>query len=73
MLNIGLAAGILDTKVFSMFVLEALFLTFMTTPATLALYPPESRKRVVATGADFAGVSGTSSHFVVHIRSLEGD
>ena len=29
-LNVGLSAGILDTRVFSMFVFEALILTFAT-------------------------------------------
>ncbi|CDO69869.1 hypothetical protein BN946_scf184884.g28 [Trametes cinnabarina] len=44
-LNVGLAAGILSQRVFSMFVLEALLLTFMTTPAVTILYPPEIRVR----------------------------
>ncbi|KAG2130618.1 Sodium/hydrogen exchanger family-domain-containing protein [Suillus bovinus] len=46
-LNIGLSAGILSQRVFSMFVLEALTLTFMTTPLVTALYPPE--RRIIAT------------------------
>ncbi|TFK52391.1 hypothetical protein OE88DRAFT_1628146 [Heliocybe sulcata] len=49
-LNVGLTAQILNQRVFSMFVLEALLLTFMTTPAVAALYPPERRVRVSATG-----------------------
>ncbi|THH32414.1 hypothetical protein EUX98_g1774 [Antrodiella citrinella] len=52
-LNVGLQAGILSPRVFSMFVLEALLLTFMTTPAVVFLYPPHMRKRVTATGASF--------------------
>jgi len=44
-LNVGLEAGILSKKVFSMFVLEALTLTFLTTPLVTALYPPERRQR----------------------------
>ncbi|KAI0344479.1 hypothetical protein BDW22DRAFT_1326663 [Trametopsis cervina] len=52
-LNVGLSAGILSQRVFSMFVLEALLLTFMTTPAVVLLYPPHLRKRVTATGANF--------------------
>lgn len=39
MLNVGLSAGILDTRTFSMFVLHALILTFMTTPLTILIYP----------------------------------
>ncbi|EPQ54638.1 hypothetical protein GLOTRDRAFT_77272 [Gloeophyllum trabeum ATCC 11539] len=49
-LNVGLSAGILSKRVFSMFVLEALLLTFMTTPAVTYLYPPERRVRVSAAG-----------------------
>lgn len=56
-LNVGLSAGILSPRVFSMFVLEALLLTFMTTPAVLMLYPPHLRVRVAATGANFANVA----------------
>lgn len=42
-LNVGLQAGILDQRTFSMFVLHALILTFMTTPLVLAFYPPKYR------------------------------
>ncbi|KII94608.1 hypothetical protein PLICRDRAFT_33408 [Plicaturopsis crispa FD-325 SS-3] len=42
-LNVGLSAGILDTRTFSMFVVHALILTFMTTPITLLFYPPQHR------------------------------
>ncbi|KAF8076796.1 Sodium/hydrogen exchanger family-domain-containing protein [Lyophyllum atratum] len=44
-LNIGLQANILDTRTFSMFVVHALILTFMTTPLTLLFYPPKYRAR----------------------------
>ncbi|KAG8214380.1 Sodium/hydrogen exchanger family-domain-containing protein [Butyriboletus roseoflavus] len=47
-LNVGLQAGILSQRVFSMFVLEAVTLTFITTPLVLALYPPERRVRAGA-------------------------
>ncbi|KAM5539392.1 hypothetical protein V8D89_006844 [Ganoderma adspersum] len=56
-LNVGLTAGILSQRVFSMFVLEALVLTFMTTPAVVLLYPPELRVRASATGANFANAN----------------
>ncbi|KIM29630.1 hypothetical protein M408DRAFT_68062 [Serendipita vermifera MAFF 305830] len=42
-LNIGLQANILDQRLFSMFVVMALVLTFVTTPLALAVYPPEHR------------------------------
>ncbi|KZT65834.1 hypothetical protein DAEQUDRAFT_814014 [Daedalea quercina L-15889] len=45
-LNVGLSAGILTQKVFSMFVLEAVFLTFMTTPLVNTFYPPSMRVRL---------------------------
>lgn len=57
-LNVGLSAGILDQRVFSMFVLEAMVLTFMTTPAVTYLYPPHLRIRVTATGQNFNNVDG---------------
>ncbi|OJA12207.1 hypothetical protein AZE42_09565 [Rhizopogon vesiculosus] len=68
-LNIGLSAGILTQKVFSMFVFEALILTFMTTPLVSLLYPPERRTRITAAGitqptlggADFDGKSDRKS------------
>ncbi|TFL05809.1 potassium:hydrogen antiporter [Pterulicium gracile] len=42
-LNIGRDANILDTRTFSMFVLHAVVLTVVTTPLTLAFYPPKHR------------------------------
>ena len=39
-----------------MFVLEALVLTFMTTPLVTTLYPPHVRKRISATGIPFGNV-----------------
>ncbi|KAG5636492.1 hypothetical protein H0H81_007826 [Sphagnurus paluster] len=56
-LNVGLSAGILTPRVFSMFVLEALTLTFMTTPLVTRFYPPHVRKRTSATGATFGNVA----------------
>jgi hypothetical protein len=41
-----------------MFVLEALTLTFLTTPAVSALYPPHLRVRAAGAGANFASVAG---------------
>ncbi|SJX65374.1 related to KHA1-Putative K+/H+ antiporter [Sporisorium reilianum f. sp. reilianum] len=45
-LNIGLSAGILDTRVFSMFVLMAVVSTVITTPLTLWIYPESHRTRL---------------------------
>ncbi|KAF8965970.1 Sodium/hydrogen exchanger family-domain-containing protein [Flammula alnicola] len=56
-LNVGLSAGILSPRVFSMFVLEALVLTFMTTPLVTWLYPPHFRRRIASTGANFDNVA----------------
>ena len=44
-LNVGFQAGILDTRLFSMFVLHAIILTFITTPLTLLWYPESKRTR----------------------------
>ncbi|KAI0252194.1 Sodium/hydrogen exchanger [Lactifluus subvellereus] len=48
-LNVGLSAGILTTRVFSMFVLEALLLTFATTPTVSFLYPPHLHTQATVT------------------------
>lgn len=66
-LNVGLNAGILSPRVFAMFVLEALLLTFMTTPAVVLLYPPEKRVRVSPTGANFNNVPGGDKSQAVSI------
>jgi Kef-type K+ transport system membrane component KefB len=52
-LNVGLSAGILSQRVFSIFVLQALVLTFMTTPLVKWLYPPHLRRRDAASGLNF--------------------
>ncbi|EIN10840.1 cation/H+ exchanger [Punctularia strigosozonata HHB-11173 SS5] len=52
-LNVGLQAGVLDTRVFSMFVVHALVLTFMTTPLTILFYPAKLRVHpATATGLE---------------------
>ncbi|KAJ7246597.1 potassium:hydrogen antiporter [Mycena haematopus] len=43
-LNIGLSAGILNPRTFSMFVLHAIILTCATTPLTMFFYPPKYHK-----------------------------
>ena len=44
-LNIGLQAGVLSQRVFSMFIVEALTLTCLTKPLVSVLYPLEYRNR----------------------------
>jgi hypothetical protein len=58
-LNVGLQAGILDTRTFSMFVVHALVLTVITTPLTLLFYPAKYRVKVDGTGA---GVESGTIH-----------
>lgn len=73
-LNVGLSAGILTQKVFSMFVFEALFLTFMTTPVVTVLYPPHLRTRATAIGGNFKAtneVEGTQRKRVEEPESTE--
>jgi Kef-type K+ transport system membrane component KefB len=45
-LNIGLAANILDTRTYSMFVVAAIVITFATTPLVLLFYPVKYRTRI---------------------------
>ncbi|KAH6647647.1 Sodium/hydrogen exchanger family-domain-containing protein [Truncatella angustata] len=47
-LNIGLEAGILTQKTFTMFVVMALVTTFATTPIVKGLYPPWYQKKIEA-------------------------
>ncbi|ESK94122.1 potassium:hydrogen antiporter [Moniliophthora roreri MCA 2997] len=42
-LNVGFQAGILDSRTFSMFVVHAVVLTFITTPLVLMFYPERVR------------------------------
>ena len=51
-LNIGLQAGILDTRIFSMFVVMAVVSTIATTPLTLLVYP--HKYRTYLTGSAIA-------------------
>lgn len=60
-LNVGLQAGVLDTRTFSMFVLHALVLTFMTTPLTLLFYPPQHRSHMAPKGENLPDVEGLPS------------
>ncbi|KAI0304002.1 cation/H+ exchanger [Russula brevipes] len=66
-LNVGLQAKILDQRVFSMMVLQALVLTFITTPFTILFYPPRCRvhfSTALEGGAPpGAGVPATSDEF----------
>jgi len=47
-LNIGLQAGIISTRVFTIFVVMALITTFATTPLVEWLYPPWYQKKLAA-------------------------
>lgn len=73
-LNVGLSAGILSQRVFSMFVLEALVLTFATTPLVTSFYPAHLRVRAAATGANFDNVNdGDREGRPSQVKSLGGD
>ncbi|OJA15696.1 hypothetical protein AZE42_08847 [Rhizopogon vesiculosus] len=64
-LNIGFQAGILSQRVFSMFVLEALTLTFITTPLVTALYPPD-RRTIAAPGSALPQVTDQQKSHMQH-------
>ncbi|KAF6744698.1 potassium:hydrogen antiporter [Ephemerocybe angulata] len=61
-LNIGLQAGILDARTFSMFVVHALVLTFITTPLTLLFYPAKYRHPTAIRGARRGAQPDPESH-----------
>lgn len=54
-------ANILDIRLFSIFVLDAIILTFMTTPLTIWIYPARVRKHI----------GHTSSHALVDQDAIE--
>lgn len=64
-------------RIYTMFVLEALLLTFSTTPVVAAIYPPQYRKRAVAGGPDYDGIAdqedsskdSTSPPYITAIRA----
>jgi hypothetical protein len=56
-----------------MFVLEALALTFMTTPLVSAIYPPEKRKRGSMDGANFLHVADDTPEDISSVKSRERD
>lgn len=70
MLNVGLQAGILDTRTFSMFVVHALVLTVITTPLTLFFYPPKYRVRAsgAGPGVESGAISRASSDTEIKTR-----
>ncbi|KAF5346111.1 hypothetical protein D9758_009957 [Tetrapyrgos nigripes] len=45
-LNVGFQAGVLNTKTFSMFVVHAILVTFLTTPLVLLFYPEKYRVHI---------------------------
>ncbi|GAA5821255.1 hypothetical protein JCM10212_004220 [Sporobolomyces blumeae] len=59
-LNQGLSVGIINEKVFSIFVLEALLLTFAATPLTLLAYPPHIRRGAIVDLASSTSSSDAS-------------
>ncbi|KAI0268172.1 cation/H+ exchanger [Gloeopeniophorella convolvens] len=65
-LNVGFQAGILNQRVFSMFVLHALVLTFMTTPLTLLIYP--AHVRTSAGGPSIEKTIGPSASATVSLE-----
>jgi len=80
-LNIGLKAGVLNTKVFAMFVLMAVVTTFLTTPLTLLFYPESyhHRKRIEIAqqngskifASHLSSQSTEKSSFLVVLSQLE--
>jgi Kef-type K+ transport system membrane component KefB len=57
-LNLGLEAGVIDTRVFTIMVMMALLTTFMTTPLIMWVYPPHKRGNI----APSAKSEGASIH-----------
>lgn len=85
MLNVGLSAGIINQRLFSMFVIVALVLTFITTPFTVWIYPTRHRESHSGSNkavtdreatshridANGAGGRAQTSRFLVVLQKLE--
>jgi hypothetical protein len=61
-LNVGLQAGIMDQRLFSMFVVHALVLTFITTPLTLFIYPVHHRRPESKDTVEEGPVQASTDH-----------
>lgn len=79
-LNVGFQAKILNERVFSMFVLHAIVLTFITTPLTILVYPSRVRTHggtnlekalIPGTGASTTSGEFTRSRFAVILDGME--
>ncbi|KAF7316449.1 hypothetical protein MIND_00163900 [Mycena indigotica] len=68
-LNIGLSAGILDSRTFSMFVLHAIILTVMTTPLTIMFYPPKHRVHEGRSKSTKKDPEGSTGHHEGEIKT----
>ncbi|EJC99637.1 Sodium/hydrogen exchanger [Fomitiporia mediterranea MF3/22] len=60
-INLGLQAGILTTKVFAMFVVHAVVLTFFITPLTALIYPERFHTHLHARSQDEVIASSVST------------
>ncbi|KAG6917302.1 hypothetical protein DXG01_003143 [Tephrocybe rancida] len=60
-LHLGLSAGVFTPRVFTMFVLEALVLTFITTPLVVHFYPPHLRSHTYGVALSDGTIDKTSS------------
>ncbi len=72
-LNVGLEAGILDTRIFSMFVVHAIVLTFVTTPLTLLFYPSKYHVHTGGAIAKYAPIRTDPEARGVHPSLHERD
>ncbi|KAK7033670.1 K(+)/H(+) antiporter [Paramarasmius palmivorus] len=61
-LNVGLQANILDPRTFSMFVVHAIVLTFVTTPLVLLFYPERVRVHQGPTRDAIKDSTGDAEH-----------
>lgn len=71
-LNVGLQVGILDQRLFSMFVIQAIVLTFITTPFTVLIYPERYRERESALDTRSATRDAEKSGIAAGLRFAVG-
>ena len=71
-LNVGLSAGIINQRLFSMFVIVALVLTVVTTPLTLWIYPARFREGYSGPKDKNAGDGERAARGVQHTDGSAG-
>lgn len=69
-LNVGLSAGIISSRVYSMFIVMTLVTTFLTTPLAIWVYPPSYREQVARRLGTDKGEGDSEDKLLGHSTEL---